>query len=172
MYWTNCDKLFENIQVRWKHRISKGRGESVMKKNQLEEWPEMWPGSISCHDHWVLLNYFSDVCRASGHYFCCCLFACLFFKTKTYLFWTSFQITAIPLHRKWACDLQRGWPTCRPARIAVCLCCAFLCSLWYLSRCMIKSSVWHYNSNQLFTLCESRIHCLVSPRSTGVWLHE
>lgn len=25
MYWTNCDKVFENIQVRWKHRISKGR---------------------------------------------------------------------------------------------------------------------------------------------------
>lgn len=76
----------------------------------------------------------------------------------------------IPLHRKWACDLQTGWPTCRLARIAMCLCCTFLCSLWYLSRCMIKSSVWYYNSNQLFILCESWIHCLISPWNTRVWL--
>lgn len=33
MYWINCDKIFENIQVRWKHRMSKERRESVMEKN-------------------------------------------------------------------------------------------------------------------------------------------
>lgn len=37
MYWINCDKIFENIQVRWKHRMSKEIRESVMGKTKLEE---------------------------------------------------------------------------------------------------------------------------------------
>lgn len=44
IYWTNSDKLFENIQVRWKHRMSKGRRESVMEKNLSRRvtWDVTW----------------------------------------------------------------------------------------------------------------------------------
>lgn len=63
----NCLKIFK-----WdgSTECPKEEENQWRKKNKLEEWPEMWPGIISCHNHQVLLlNYFSDMYKAFCHYF-------------------------------------------------------------------------------------------------------